>query len=264
MSKFSGRSLAGFSLLMVTLYFASMTSCIAPKKLIYFHDLPDTIDANKPVTITATKYTEPIIIPNDILAITVQTIAQNEGNAPISSNTVAMFNPLNGFLVDKNGFVELSLIGFVKLGGLTTTEARELIKQKAREYYKEPVVNCRIANFDVSLIGDVNAPGTYSYPAEKVSILDAIVSGRDLQLTGKRKNVLLIRTEGEQKKFVRFDLGSTEIFSSPYFYLRQRDIVYVEPNKYKIQSSDQTFLRNVGLFSSVLAVLSLALAFRSK
>ncbi len=130
----------------------------------------------------------------------------------------------------------------------------EEAKRKAKEFYNDPVVNVRIANFDISVLGDVQKPGTINSPSEKVSILDAIALSGDLPLTAKRNNILLIRTEGDEKKFVRLDLNSDKIFQSPYFYLKQRDVIYVQPNKYKIQSSDQSFLRNLGIFSTLLSI----------
>ncbi len=263
MYRFSGQSLYGCTLILIFAFFASFTSCISPKKVIYFGDVPDTITASSPITTATPKFVDPVIIPNDVLSITVQTIAQGEGNTPISSNTVAIFNPLNGFLVDKDGFIELSLIGFVKVGGLTTREARELIKEKAKEFFKDPVVNCRIANFEVNLLGDVTAPGTYSFPSEKVSILEALAAAKDMAITGRRDNVLLVRTEGDVRKFVRFNMTSSEIFKSPYFYMRQRDVIYVEPSKFKIQSSDQRLTRNISIFSSLIGLLTLVLTFRN-
>jgi len=264
MYRFSWQNLPGFALLVCFVWLGSFTSCISPKETIYFNDLPDTISASKPITITTVKYTDPIIIPNDILSITVQTIAQNENsNQPITSSSVALFNPLNGFLVDKNGNVELSLIGFVKVGGLTTAEARELIKEKAKEFYKDPVVNCRIANFDVIFLGDVNAPGTYQFPSEKVDLFEGLAAAHDVSITGKRKDVLLIRSEGETKKFIRFNLNSSETFKSPYLYMRQRDLVYVEPYSFKIRQTDQTFSRNLGILTSIISLAALILAFRN-
>lgn len=264
MHRFTGRGLAGFSLLVFLSFSGFFTSCVATRKAIYFTDVPDSASAAKPLVITATKYTDPIILSNDILAITVQSIAQNETNTPITSSTIALFNPLNGFLVDKNGNIEMSLVGFVHVGGLTTTEARELIKEKAKEYYKEPVVNVRIANFDIQIIGEINHPGSSTFPSEKVNILEAIASAGDIQLTAKKDNILLIRTEGDDKKFIRFSLNSSAIFQSPYFYLRQRDILYIEPTKFKVQNSDNKVTRNIGIITAFLSLIALFLSFRTK
>ncbi len=250
-------------LLLFVLYASLMSSCISVKKVVYFQDIPDS--GSVPTAMApSTKFVDPKIESNDILAVTLQTIVQNrESNTPITTNSAGTFNELNGFLVDKNGYIELSLIGFVKVAGLTTAEARELIKQKAKEFYKEPVVNVRIANFDIVVLGDVTKPGTITLPSEKASIIDAIALSGDLALTAKRDNILLIRSEGDEKKFVRFDMRSSQIFQSPYYYLKQRDIIYVEPNKNRIQSSDNTFIRNLGILSSIVSLASLALVFKS-
>jgi polysaccharide export outer membrane protein len=126
----------------------------------------------------------------------------------------------------------------------------------------EPVVNLKIMNFDIYFLGDI-PPHSITVYHEKVNILDAISQAGDLMITGKRKNVLLIRTEGDTKKLVRFDLTNTDLFRSPYFYLRQRDIIYVEPNKFKVINSDNTFVRNLGIFSSLIGIGTLLLAIRN-
>ena len=249
---------SAFALTMITL-----NSCVATKSIVYFNDLPDTITSQKPVSIQTVKYQDPVILSNDILAITMQTIDQNETNTPITSSQVAMFNPLNGFLVDKNGNIELSLIGFVHVGGLTTSEAREIIKEKAKEYYKNPVVNVRIANFEVDIIGEIGHPGTYPFVSEKVDIFEALAAAGDLNITGKRTNVLLVRTDGQEKKMIRLDLTSSDVFRSPYFYLRQRDLLYVEPTRYKIETSDNRVSRDIGILSGIISLVTLFLAFKT-
>jgi polysaccharide export outer membrane protein len=257
------RSLYGFAIIVISLMYIFCSSCIPAKKTTYFYDIPQSAgDTAAFVMNQVTVFDDPKIQTNDILSVTVQTIAQNENNTPITTNTVGTFSPLNGFLVDKNGYIELSLIGFVKVAGLTTTEARELIKQKAKEFYKEPVVNLRIANFDISVLGDVTKPGVVSIPSEKGTILDAIALSGDLNITAKRKNILLVRTEGNQKKFVRFDMTSSKIFQSPYFYLRQRDVIYVEPNKFKRENGDQTLIRDLSIITSVVSLASLVYIFK--
>jgi len=262
MHKSDRRNHNSFVLLLLFVSYSLITSCVSVKKAKYFNDLADTMSAPYIVQ-PATAYVDPRIESNDILAITVQTVTQNPGNSPITSNSVGTFSELNGFLVDKNGYVELSLIGFVKVGGLTTAEARELIKQKAKEFYNNPVVNVKIANFEIEVLGDVNRPGKINIPSEKISILDAIALSGDLPLTAKKDNILLIRTTGDEKKFVRLNLNSSKIFQDPYFYLKQHDVVVVEPNKFKVQSSDNTIIRNLGILSSLISIASLALVFRA-
>lgn len=256
------RSYINFGLIILFIATNSLTSCLSVKKVVYFGDLKEDTLYPNPVTINATPFVEPRIESNDVLAITVQTLAHIDGNSPITTNTTGSFNALNGFLVDKNGYIELSLIGFVKVGGLTTSEARELIKQKAKEYYREPVVNVRIANFDIYFLGDMNKATTLNVPNEKINIIDALAQAGDVTISANKKNVLLIRSEGDQKKFVRFDLTKSDVFHSPYFYLKQRDILYVEPSRYKIQSSDNSITRWLGIISSVVSIASLLLVFK--
>ncbi len=255
------RGPVGLGLLLIFVVFSLMTSCISVKKVVYFQDIKDStgvVNIEHPA-----KFIDPTIESNDNLAITLQTVIQNNTNTPITTNSVGTFNELNGYLVDKNGYVEIPLIGFVKVGGLTTAEAREVIKQKAKDIYNNPVVNVRIANFEITILGDVGKPGKIILPSEKASIIDAIALSGDLNLTAKRDNILLIRSEGDEKKCVRLDMRSTQIFQSPYFYLKQRDLIYVVPSKNKIQNSDNTFVRNLGILSSIISIFSIALVFRT-
>lgn len=256
------RSFNGFGLFIAFVVCSMATSCVSTKNLLYFRDIPDTMSA--PVAVAnITPFTDPKIESNDILAITVQTVVQSPGNMPITSTSQGTFSLVNGIMVDKNGYIELSLLGFIKVAGLTTAEAKEVIKQRAKDFYKDPVVNVRIANFDIEVYGDVAKPGVVNIPNEKASILDVLALAGDVNITAKKGNVMLVRTEGDEKKFYRFDLTSSKVYQHPAFWLRQHDQVFVEPNKYKAQSSDQTFLRNLGIVSTVISIASLVLIFRS-
>lgn len=238
------------------------SSCLSPKKAVYFYSVKDSLSTTKPYIIdNVTKYADPVILPNDILFITIQTLLQSETNAPIQT-TKTIADPFLGFLVDKNGNVELTMIGFVHVAGLTTSEARELIKEKAKEFYKDPVINVRIINFDIYCLGEF-ATKVINVPSEKVNVLEAVALAGDVTLQSKREQLLLIRTEGDTKKMIRFDLTRTDLFKSPYFYLRQRDILYAEPSKFKVQSADNSILRNVGIISALASVLTLALSYRN-
>ena len=265
MYKRSRQSCLSFVLFLLFAAFTFMTSCITTKKSIYFNDLKNDSLYPGPGPIvmdSVTPFIDPKIEKNDVLAITIQTNNQNESNTPITTSTTGSFNALNGFLVDKDGYIELSLIGLVKVEGFTTTEARELIKQRAKEFWLEPVVNCRIANFDIQVLGDVGRVGTINSVSEKLSIVDAIALAGDLQATARRDNILLIRTEGDVKKFIRFDMRTAQIFRSPYFYLKQRDIIYVEPRRDKVQSSDGTFGRYTTYVTALVSLISVMFAFR--
>jgi len=144
--------------------------------------------------------------------------------------------------------------------GKTTDSVREEIKTKAATYYKDPVVNVRFANFKITVLGEVNKPSTYVMPNEKVTLLDALGAAGDLTIYGKRENVLLIRDNNGKKEFVRLNLNQSNIFSSPYFYLHQGDVVYVEPNKSKVSSTDFAQVKRISILASVLSLLIVAVS----
>lgn len=242
------------------------SSCVSSKKIAYFQDIQTIKNARLD---SAIAFTEPTIQADDILSINIFTLnpqsgvvvnqaASNPalgGNSNISQNTQS-----TGFLVDKNGEIELSLIGKVKVAGLTTYEARELIRTKAAEYYKQPNVQLRFANFKVSVLGEVTNPSTYTLPNEKVTILDALSLAGDLTIYGKRDNILIVRDNNGKKEFARLDLNSSNIFNSPFYYLKQNDVVYVEPNKRKVAATNSGQIQTISVIASVLSVIVIAIS----
>jgi polysaccharide export outer membrane protein len=242
------------------------SSCVSNKKIAYFQDI-QTI--NQAQLENAVKFTEPTIQPDDILSINIFTLNPQSGsiiNQAASTPTLggntnnSLATQNTGFLVDKNGEIELSLVGKLKVSGLTTYQARELIRNKAAEVYKQPNVQLRFANFKVSVLGEVNAPSAYTLPNEKVSILDALSLAGDLTIYGKRDNVLIVRDNDGKKEFARLDLNSSNIFSSPFYYLKQNDVVYVEPNKRKVSASNSAQIQTIGVIASVVSVIVLAIS----
>src|SRR5690606_34148199 len=208
-------------------------SCASTKNTTYFQNVSDSIyRAAEPIALSG--YSDPLIQPNDVLQISVQTIdpkstlsmgTQATSTFAVQGSSAATGGgqAIQGYLVDKNGNVELPLVGKIKVGGLSTEKAREAISEKAKIYYKDPVVNVRMANFYVSVLGEVARPSQYIIPNEKASILDAIAMAGDLTIYGKRENVMLIREINGEKKAIRFDLRTKDMFQNPYFYLRQGD-----------------------------------------
>lgn len=244
----------------------ALTSCVSNKKIAYFQDI-QTVDQAQ--LENATKFTEPIIQPDDILSINIFTLNPQSGaivNQAASNtvlgggaNTAVAAQQVAGFLVDRNGDVELSLIGKIKVMGLTTYQARELIREKAAVVYKEPNVQIRFSNFKVSVLGEVNAPSAYTLPNEKVTILDALSLAGDLTIYGRRENVLIVRDNNGKKEFARLNLNSSEIFNSPYYYLRQNDVVYVEPNKRRVAATNSAQVQTISVLASVLSVIIVAI-----
>ncbi|MCX2432354.1 polysaccharide biosynthesis/export family protein [Pedobacter sp. GR22-10] len=246
--------------------FCLSTSCVSNKKIAYFQDIQTV---NQAQLENAIKFTEPLIQSDDILSINIFTLNPQSGtvvNQAASTPTLggntnnSLSTQSTGFLVDKNGEIELSLVGKVKVAGLTTYQARELIREKVSTFYKEPNIQLRFANFKVSVLGEVSSPSAYTLPNEKVSILDALSLAGDLTIYGRRDNILIVRDNNGKKEFARLDLNSSNIFSSPFYYLKQNDVIYVEPNKRKVSASNSAQIQTISVVASVISVIVLAIA----
>lgn len=237
-----------------------LASCNPYKNLPYFHDFADTAS---PTVARTVPFKNPTIQPDDILNISIETMDQdvtaflNKTSTGVGAgNTAASVSASQGFnnyLVDKNGEVELPFTGKVKLEGLTTSIARDTLTAIIGRYFNNPVVNVRFANFKISILGEISRPGSYIVPNEKVNVFDALSLGGDITVFGKKENVLLLRdTLNGDKKMVRLNLNSKEIVSSPYFYLRPNDLLYIEPNKYKVTNDQVARNRSILTLAAVL------------
>lgn len=157
-------------------------------------------------------------------------------NLPTSANTGAVGGYstgnaiLNGYLIDANGNVSLPVLGEVKLAGLNRMEATEQIRTKLKSYLTNPIVQINIQNFKITVLGDVKNPGTFRIPNERITIIEAIGLAGDLNITGTRNNVMVIREMDGNRKEYRIDLTKKDILNSEVYYLQQNDVIYVEPN----------------------------------
>ncbi|WP_235317706.1 polysaccharide biosynthesis/export family protein [Polaribacter sp. Hel1_33_49] len=161
---------------------------------------------------------------------------------------------LQSYLIDGKGEVEFPVLGVLKLGGLTRIEAIDLLKDKLHpNYLKDPIVNIIITNFKVTVIGDVRNSRVFQVENERVTIFDAIGMAGDLNISGVRENVTVIREEFNKKNKYVIDLRSNNIMTSPVYYLQQNDLIYIEQNTSRIQ--DAAYTRSTGLFISLASVL---------
>lgn len=236
-------------------------SCVSTKNVSYFQDIAQGQTAQLR---DMAKFSEPIIQPDDILSIQLfsldpqSTQLSNQASSLSAMGASSLTNNnglISGFLVDKSGEIELVGIGKIKLAGLTTFQAKDLIREKAKALYNNVTIEVRFANFKVTVLGEVNRPAVYTMPNERVTLLDAIGLAGDLTIYGKRENILLIRNQNGQKEFVRFDLNSTNLMSSPYFYLKQNDVIYIEPNKSKAASLNAARTQTFAIIGSTLSLL---------
>jgi polysaccharide export outer membrane protein len=243
------------------------TSCSTNRKIIYFQDIQSTKAAELENTVD---YKEPLIQPNDNLSINIFTLNQQTGaiinqaaTTPImgtNSNSSSVGPQGSGFIVDKNGDVELALAGKIRVGGLTTFDAREVVRKRVTEFYNQPNVELRLANFKVSVLGEVKSPSTYNMQSEKTTVMDAISVAGDLTVYGRRDNVLVVRDIDGKKTYAHLDLNSSSVFNSPYYYLRQNDLVYVEPNKARNAANNAATIQLISVIGSILSIVVLGIS----
>ena len=144
------------------------------------------------------------------------------------------------YLVDNQGEIDFPVLGRLKISGLTKNECEALIRKKLVPYLKEtPIVNVRMVNYKISVLGVVTKPGTFTVNNEKVNILEALAMAGDMTVYGVRDNVKLVRENANGERLIQtLNLNDADLVRSPYFYLQQNDILYVSPNKTKARNSD--------------------------
>ena len=227
-----------------------LTSCGSSKNVTYFQNREALEQAVKGYLVDAR------IMPKDVLTITVSTVTP-EAARQFNLVTPTSQTQLQSYLVDNDGMINFPVVGQLKVGGLTKTEAEKLITEKITPYLTEsqnPVVTVRMSSFSISVLGEVNQPGTFSVGREKINVLEALSRAGDLTIYGVRNNVTLIREDSEgNKSYHTLNLNDANIVNSPYYYLQQNDILYVEPNKIKAQNS--TIGNMTTLWLSVTGVL---------
>lgn len=215
--------------------FFGVLSCASPKKIVYLQNASANAGKN------ATSY-ELLIQPDDMLQIIIS--AENpEVAAPYNLKS----GPVNGvmggqsqgdtYLVDKNGEIDFPQLGKVALKGLTRLEAIDKLKELLKDHISNPIIHLRIANFKISVLGEVSSPGVRNVSGERITLLEALSMSGDLTIFGKRKNIMVIREKDGEKTIERVDITQADFINSPYYYLAQNDVIYVEPNKTQVNSS---------------------------
>lgn len=269
-------------LIISALFLFLLSSCGGTRRAIYF-STDDRTDSTVRATAMNTDF-QTVIQKDDILAINVSSVSSipNELNAQVDPVKIfreggTQFNVVagqgggagtglnnQGFLVDEEGYIDYPVLGKIKVAGLTIRGAKDALAQRFKKYLKEPVVEVRIINYKVVVLGEVGRPGTVIAPNHKITILDAIAAAGDIPITGRKDNVQIIRQEDGRRIEGRINLNSRETFNSPFFYLRQNDIVIVEPGTVRRQATNaftQVYLplisTFVGLASFVITIVLL-------
>ena len=230
-------------LLIALISMLMFVSCVSKKDMAYFQNTKEIDNA-------ILENYAPVIQVDDILSITVSAL-ESESAKPFNLyegvNEVASGRQLT-YLVDINGNINFPVLGEVKSKGLTTNELKIALIKHLDAYIKSPIVNIRLENFRVTVLGEVKTPGTFVLNNERITIPEALGLAGDLTIEGKRKNLLLVRNINGKFERIRLDLTDESIFTSPYYYLAQNDIIYVEPNKARVNSSA------LGTTSSILSI----------
>ena len=243
-------------ILFIALAGTLLSGCTSYKKVPYMQD-PETVNAyGKVIPLYDAK-----IMPKDLLSITVNTTDPQAAapfnltvQSPLNAGATSMYTTtqptLQQYLVNNQGEIDFPVLGKLKVGGMTKNEAENMIREGLKPYLKEtPIVTVRMANYKISVLGEVNKPGTFTVSNEKVNVLEALAMAGDMTVYGVRDNVKLIREDAQGKReIVMLDLTKSDLVLSPYFYLQQNDILYVTPNK--------TVAKNSGIGNATTIAIS--------
>ena len=248
--------------LLVVLFVFS--SCVSKKEIIYLSDLKAEENSNF-------QWSDVKIQPNDILSVKITSddlelalpFNLNTGNGQ-QQNVQGAQLLLQGYLVSNDGNINLPILGKVEVKGLTYSEIEKKVQEEleTKQLLKNPVVVCRIVNSKVTILGEVRNPGTYSFYENNLTILQALGLAGDLNITGVRKNIKVIRLENDQQLVGEIDLTKKDWMKSPFYFIKPNDVIVVDPNTAKVKSAG--IIGNAGtLLGTISVILSSFLIIRS-
>ena len=239
---------------------ALLSSCVSQRKLSYLRD----VDASSADSInqTYTPQKENYITKGDLLSIFVNALdveAVQAFNLPVASvqrlgakqvTASGSGGSLQGYWVDPDGNIDFPVLGKMHVEGMTTTLLKDTLTLLISRSVKEPIVNVGFLNFYVTILGEVKNPGRHVVSDQGMTIFEALGLAGDLTIYGKRNNVLISREVDGKMEFARLNLNDETIFASPYYHIRQNDVIYVEPNNARAMSS-----QNIPLYLSMITTL---------
>lgn len=239
---------------LISLAVFSLLSCATKKEIIYFQD-SDSLNNTE-----IQKAFEPIIEPNDILHISISSF-DDSLVAPFNKEKFAENNAnadnlaLQGYLVNSEGNINFPVLGAIAVAGKSRSEIENLLRTKLLEYITDVVVDVRILNFKVTILGEVANPGVYTIRNERVTVPEALGLAGDLTDDGNRNNISIIREEYGKRIVTKLDLTKSDVFTSTFFFLKQNDVIYVEPSLRGVKKSG--FIPDIpALLSLVTVILS--------
>ena len=244
----------------VAIAFSSCTTHIT--SLPYFEDIKDSISGEFAQGDYGIK-----IIPDDELLITVTSMVPSAtamynltlSNPAMRDDVLATTQPQQQtYIVDANGDIQFPVLGKLHVGGLSTQELTKELERLISKDVQDPIVRVQLVNFRINVLGEVKKPGAISVKKERYSILDALADAGDLTEYGERSNVMLIREVDGKRIYQRLNLNKSEVLSSPYFYLQQNDVVYVEPNEIRRENAkyNQNNSYKISVVSTIVSACS--------
>jgi len=247
-----------YATIVIILSGIGLSSCTTTKNTYYFKTLPKDTSINS----TVHKGLESKIRKNDLLSIGISSLNRDEDavyNAAASSGASGSTGNASGsgYLVDMNGNIQLHKLGLLHVEGMTRRELKDKIQKDIQPYLKDPVVNVRYLNHQITVLGEVNNPRVLQMPEEQMSLLEVLVSSGDVSPFARRDNILIIRETGNGKQFKRINLEDHSIFTSEWYYLQPDDVVYVEPNDKKVKEEKRN--KRQQTVSMVLSGVSFAI-----
>ncbi|MBD3864131.1 polysaccharide biosynthesis/export family protein [Olleya marilimosa] len=234
----------------------SLSSCVSNKEILYFQDANQYNQTN-------VQYQENTIQPNDILAVTISAaipeaaIPYNKNvNANAVNNSVDILK-LQGYLVNPEGFIALPVLGKIKATQLTNSQLESQIVAQLENggHLINPIVTVRLLNAKVTVLGEVQRPGTFSFTEQYISVPQALGYAGDLTINGKRNDILLIREVDATRKITHIDLTTTNWMDNPEYRLKPNDVLVVQPNRAKVKTAGY-----VGNVSTIVAIASVTLS----
>ena len=242
------------------------TGCLSYREMVNFQDGADLGKSGAEAISGVPLLT---VRPDDLLQVVVNSynaeealrfnIVSNQTQAMLSGQggaNATLAEPV-GYRVDSKGSIEMPVIGKIPVAGLTLEQVRDSVHRRVLEsgYLKDHSVQVRYLSFRVTILGEVNSPGTYTIPSQRINVLEAIGMAKDVTLYSRRDNILVVREEDGRRSYGRLDLKSRSLFQSPYYYLKPNDVLYVEPHKSKVLSAPDPVSRYLGI---VLGLATLA------
>lgn len=245
---------------LILLILLSLTSCVTKKEMIYFQNSSNNNKSTVDYNVTRIQINDILhIIVNSldaeassVFSLNTSTSSENSNNNSNNINSIRLF----GYLVSPDGEISFPIIGTIKVAGKTVFEVQELIKKAITDnkYLINPTVNVRIINSKITILGEVKSPGTFDYTDQSITLPQALGYAGDLTIFGKRNDILLIRVENGTRTYNKIDLTSKELYDSPFYYIKQNDIIIVNPNYAKMKSAGV-----IGNIGSILTLLSISI-----